>query len=339
MYIPKLVSIIIPCFNASRWLSEAIDSCLQQTYSNIEIIIIDDDSTDNSLEIIKMYGAKYSNKIKWRSIPHSGGNHCRNLAISLSHGEYIQFLDADDYILPEKIERQVKFLETTDADVVYGDWRYQHHNSDGTIQLSNIEISGIQNDILESLLATWWVAVASLLYKRKAVEKSDGWDESLPAVQDRDFFLSVVINGAKVKYQAGCYSIYRRYGDVTVSTCSKPRWIACHCLVLEKTESKLLELKRLSNNYRRAIAACYFDLARASLFIDYSLYLKLVDAALNRFPDFEGNSTKRFYHLIRTIIGFRRTERIICLILITKKTCRFMFNFFMNPRRVFDIIP
>ncbi|NJL62949.1 MAG: glycosyltransferase [Methylacidiphilales bacterium] len=330
MYLPKLVSIIIPCFNASRWLSEAIDSCLQQTYSNIEIIIIDDGSTDNSWEIIKNYSDKYSNKIKCRSISHRGGNHARNLAISLSNGEYIQFLDADDYILPEKIEHQVRFLETTDADVVYGDWQYQYHRYDGTIQLSKIEISGVQTDILESLLATWWVAVAALLYKRSSVDKSDGWDENLPAVQDRDFFLSVVINGAKVKYQSGCYSIYRRYGDVTVSTCSKPRWIACHCLVLEKTESKLLELQRLSTNYRRAIAACYFDLARTALFIDYSLYLKLVDAALNRFPDFEGNSTRRFYHLIRTIIGFRRIERIICLILITKKAFRSMLNIFTN---------
>ncbi|PAX51489.1 glycosyltransferase family 2 protein [Brunnivagina elsteri] len=330
MYLPKLVSIIIPCFNASRWLSEAIDSCLQQTYSNIEIIIIDDGSTDNSWEIIKNYSDKYTNKIKYRSISHSGGNHARNLAISLSNGEYIQFLDADDYILPEKIERQVQFLETTDADVVYGDWRYQYHRDNGTIQLGKIEISGIQSDILESLLATWWVAVAALLYKRSSVDNSDGWDENLPAVQDRDFFLSVVINGAKVKYQSGCYSIYRRYGDVTVSTCSKPRWIACHCLVLEKTESKLLDLQRLSNNYRRAMAACYFDLARTALFIDYSLYLKLVDAALNRFPNFEGNSTKRFYHLVRTIIGFRRTERIICLILITKNIFRSVLNLFIN---------
>ncbi|BAZ38298.1 putative glycosyl transferase [Calothrix sp. NIES-4101] len=330
MYIPKLVSIIIPCFNASRWLSESIDSCLQQTYPHLEIIIIDDASTDNSLEIINNYSDKYTNKIKWCSIPHSGGNYARNLGIKMSQGEYIQFLDADDYIFPEKIERQVKFLESTGADVVYGDWRYQFHRENETIEFADIQISGVQTDILESLLATWWVAVAALLYKRQAVENSDGWDENLPAAQDRDFFLSVVINGAKVKYQSGCYSIYRRYGDITVSTSSKLRWIASHCLILEKTESKLLELKRLSHNYRRAIAACYFDLARTALFIDYSLYLKLVDAALTRFPDFEGNSTREFYHLIRAIIGFRHTERIICLILITKKNCRSFLNIFMH---------
>lgn len=311
----KLVSIIIPCYNADKWLAEAIDSCLEQTYANIEIIIIDDGSTDNSLDIIK----NYSDKIIWRSIPHRGGNYARNLGIGLSHGEYIQFLDADDYILPEKIERQVAFLETSDADVVYGDWRHKHHFADGSFKFGLIQISGHQPDILESLLSTWWVAVSSLLYKRTAVANSDGWDETLPAAQDRDFFISVVIYGAKVEYQPGCYSIYREYGNVTVSTSSKPRWIACHCAVLEKAEKKLLELKRLSYNYRRALAICYFHLAREALFINYSQYLQLLNVALTKFPDFQGNSKQRVYHIVRSIIGFRHTERIVCTILIFKR--------------------
>jgi len=68
MQMPKLVSIIIPCFNAEKWLREAIDSCLQQTYPHIEIIVIDDGSTDNSLEIIKSYG----DKLIWKSLLHQG---------------------------------------------------------------------------------------------------------------------------------------------------------------------------------------------------------------------------------------------------------------------------
>ena len=266
----KLVSVVIPCFNAQRWLKEAIDSCLQQTYPQIEIIVIDDGSTDNSLDIIKSYGRQ----IIWESFPENrGGCYARNRAFSLSKGEYIQFLDADDYILPEKIARQIDFLETTEADVVYGDWRHQLHLPDGTSTLEKIRISGEQEDILESLLANWWTAVASLLYKRSAIENSDGWDENLAVVQDKDFFISVVMNGAKVAYQPGCYSIYRRYGNVTVSTMSKSRWINSHCIVLKKIEKKLLDSHKLSDNYRFAIAQCYFKLARDSLRFDYSQYL------------------------------------------------------------------
>lgn len=334
----KLVSIIIPCYNASRWIAEAIDSCLWQTYSNIEIIIIDDGSTDNSLEIIQSYAQK-NNNIIWRRIPHTGGNHARNVGLSICKGDYIQFLDADDYILPEKIQRQVDFLEFTGTDVVYGDWRHQYHYSNGSHTLGDIKITGQQTDILESLLGAWWVAVAALLYTRKAIERSDGWDETLNTAQDRDFFISVVMRGAFVVYQPGCYSIYRRYGNVTVSTASKPRWIMGHCIVLEKVERKLAQNKQLSSNYRRALATGYFDMARYALFEDYSLYLRLLDAALKRCPDFQGNSKNGIYHRLQAIIGFRRTEQIVCYLLIAKKYLNSIIDTFTSLKRISSAMP
>lgn len=318
----NLVSVIIPCFNAETWVAEAIDSCLQQTYPNIEIIVIDDGSTDNSLGIIKSYG----DKIIWESSPHRGGNYARNRGFDLSKGEYIQYLDADDYILPEKIARQVSFLEETGADVVYGDWRHQRHLSDGSSFLNNIEISEYQTDILASLLANWWVALAALLYKRSVVEKSGGWDETLKAAQDRDFFISVVMNQAKVFYQPGCYAIYRRYGAVTVSTSSKHRWLKSHYLVLTKIEQKLLAMNKLSIKYRHALAKSYFDLARESLFIDYSQYIIFLEKALNLFPEFKANSKRPVYQFVQNLFGFRRTERIACGVLLIKR--------FFNSRKL-----
>lgn len=311
----KLVSIIIPCFNAQRWLREAIDSCLQQTYPQIEIILIDDASTDDSLEIIK----SYEGQIIWESLPENkGGCYARNCGFAISKGEYIQFLDADDYIFPEKITRQVDFLEATKADVVYGDWRHQLHLSDGTSILEEIKISGEQEDILESLIANWWTAVASILYTRNAVENSDGWDENLAVAQDKDFFISVVMNGAKVAYQSGCYSIYRRYGNVTVSTMSKSRWIKNHCIVLEKVEKRLLQSHKLSEKYRFAISICYFKLARESLFYDYSLYLQLLEKILVKQPNFKRISKQLIYNLIQNTCGFRQVELISSRILLCK---------------------
>jgi glycosyltransferase involved in cell wall biosynthesis len=330
----KLVSVIIPCFNAEKWLAEAIDSCLQQTYANIEIIVIDDGSTDKSLEIIKSYG----NKIIWESLPHQGGNHARNRAFVLSRGDYIQYLDADDYILPEKIERQVSFLEETGADVVYGDWRHQHHYN-GTSFLDKIQVPRAQTDILESLLTNWWTAVASLLYKRSAVINSGGWDESFLAAQDRDFFISVVINDAKVVYQPGCYSVYRRYGNVTVSSCSTSLWVKSHYLVLEKAEKKLLNLKKLSIKYRYALAKSYFDLGRESLFFDYSQYLRYLEKALTIFPDFKVNSTKAVYKFAQNICGFRRAEKIACRIFFVRRIVNSISDRLFDPKRKFGVTP
>jgi glycosyltransferase involved in cell wall biosynthesis len=311
----KKVSIIIPCFNTERWISEAIDSCLQQTYPNIEIIVVDDGSTDKSLEIIKSYGKQ----VIWQSLPHQGGNHARNIGFGLSQGEYIQFLDADDYILPEKIERQVAFLEKTGADVVYGDWRYQRHLPDGSSYFDRIEIPGLQTDILAALLRNWWVAVAALFYRRSAVENSAGWDENLAVAQDRDFFLSVAINGAKVVYQPGCYAIYRRYGPVTVSTSSKSCWLKSHDQVMTKVEKQLSQMNMLSMNYRHALATSYFQLARESVFIEYEQYLQFLEKALVLFPEFKVSNKSAIYKFLQNILGFRQTERIASRLLFVKK--------------------
>ncbi len=310
----KLVSIIIPCFNAQRWLAEAIDSCLEQTYRRIEIIVIDDCSTDDSMEIIKSYG----DKIIWERLTEKrNGSYARNRGLALSKGEYIQFLDADDLILPKKIERQVNFLEETGADVVYGDWRYQGHQDDEVIFLDQIEKPGTQTDILQSLLENWWTAVASLFYRRTAVEKSGGWDESLSAAQDRDFFISIVMSGAKVVYQPGCYSIYRRYGNVTVSTASKPRWVENHFNVLQKVEKRLSQQnKQIPINYRRALAQGYFELARDYIYIDYSQYLLLLNKSLTLCPDFKHKSSRTIYNLVQNIFGFRLSEQLFHRILL-----------------------
>lgn len=303
----KLVSVIIPCFNAEVWLKEAIDSALNQSYSAVEIIVIDDGSTDASLEVIKSYGSR----LIWESGSNRGGNYARNRGFKLSRGDFIQFLDADDYLLYEKIARQVDFLRETDVDVVYGDWRHQYHLPDGSSYLEDIRVSGTQSDVLESLLADWWVSPASLLVCRKAVIRSGGWNEGLKAGQDRDFFISLVMSGAKVAYQPGCHSIYRRYGDTTVSTSSKEKYLDSHFSIIQNAEGQLSRLGKLSKKYRCALAQSYFKLARGYLDTDYTRYSELLDKALTLCPTFkpEGEHRTVIYNLAQNVLGFRNTEK------------------------------
>lgn len=253
-----LVSVVIPCYDAEKWISEAVDSCLDQTYRPIEIIVIDDGSTDKSKIILQKYGAK----IKLVCGSNQGGNYARNLGFSLSRGDYIQFLDADDYLLPEKIAHQVHFLQETKADVVYGDWQHQYHEPDDRVWQDDIHISGSQDDVLTSLLRNWWVSPAALLFRREAVLASGGWDESLQAGQDRDFFIQVALTGANIRYQPGCYSIYRRYGATTVSTGNRARWLQNHERLLDKVQGQLSERNQLTEARKQALALSYFSLAR-----------------------------------------------------------------------------
>lgn len=304
----NLVSIIIPCFNAEQWIAEAIESCLLQSYPFIEIIVIDDGSTDKSLNIIK----SYDNNIFWETNSNKGGNYARNRGFTRSKGKYIQFLDADDYILPSKIEHQVNFLEKTKADVVYGDWRHQRHLSNGNILLEDIQLSGKQQDILESLLANWWVAPVALLFRREIIQKTGSWNENIKVGQDRDFLLTLAMNDARIIYQPGCYSIYRRYGNITVSTSSKIKYLENHHLIIKKAENQLLQKGTLSMKYRQALAQSYFELARGYLDINQPKnYSKLLEKILDIFPAFQVNNRhSKSYRLAQNILGFRQTERI-----------------------------
>lgn len=303
-----LVSVIIPCYNAARWVAEAVDSCLAQTYVPIEVIVVDDGSTDESVAILRRYGER----IRLVTQANSGGNCARNRGFALSQGAYIQFLDADDYLLPEKIARQVRFLEETGADVVYGDWRYQFHEGNGHSWHGDINISAEQADILASLLRGWWTANLSILFRRQTVIDAGGWDESIKAGQDRDFFLSVAMTGDNIRYQPGCYSVYRRYGNVTVGTGNDQRFFRQHGVVLEKAELKLRLQEQLTQEYRECLAQSYFVIARGLFDYDFSAYRFYLRKAFNLSPSFTPPVPSTYLTLQR-IFGYVGADLIASL--------------------------
>ena len=113
-----LVSAIIPVYNYERYLGEAIESVLSQTYQNLEVIVVDDGSTDQSAEVASSFaarGVRYCNQV------HAGIGPARNKGVELAHGEFLAFLDADDRWPDEKIERQLRTFESDPAlEMVFG---------------------------------------------------------------------------------------------------------------------------------------------------------------------------------------------------------------------------
>lgn len=108
----KLVSIIIPCYNYGNFVSEAINSALNQTYGNIQIVVVNDGSTDNSGEVIKTFADKYKNILFFDNKENNGVVYSRNMAIEASSGYYILPLDADDFIDKTYVEKAVKIFDT-----------------------------------------------------------------------------------------------------------------------------------------------------------------------------------------------------------------------------------
>ena len=117
------VTIIIPVYNGQKTIARTMESLIQQTYANWEAMVINDGSTDETMDVLKRYGEKYTNKILISSHKNIGQAETRNRAIQSASGDYIMFLDADDYIDADYIESYVCAMESGDYDCVVGGYR------------------------------------------------------------------------------------------------------------------------------------------------------------------------------------------------------------------------
>lgn len=129
-YEEKLVSIIMPVYNCEKYLDESIKSVKNQTYKNWELIIIDDDSTDNSWEKIEKNAKRYEDRIKSiRLFENKGAANARNTGLELAKGDYISFFDADDIWKENKLEEQIKFMQKNNYAFTYTSYTYLKKNS------------------------------------------------------------------------------------------------------------------------------------------------------------------------------------------------------------------
>jgi glycosyltransferase involved in cell wall biosynthesis len=182
------VSIVIPCYNAEQYVGEAIQSALDQTYSNREVVVIDDGSSDRSPQIIRSFG----DKVRSESGRHRGGSAARNRGVSLARGELVQFLDADDLLHPNKLSRQVPLAEANWADVVYCDWRTEFPDGSQKTIISSPTL--LDDPVLFALFHE--MQTASPLYRKKLLERVGAFRTDLPCAQEYDLNLRSACNGA-----------------------------------------------------------------------------------------------------------------------------------------------
>jgi len=188
-----LVSIIVPCYNAEQYVGEAIRSALGQTYPNVEVIVIDDGSTDGSLEGIGSFGEA----IRWETGPNRGGSAARNRGLALARGELVQFLDADDLLDPEKLALQVPPVVAGKADVVYCDWQTVEIDRPDRVRRFSSPYDG--EDPVCFILKRQLQTAAPIHWKRR-LESVGGWDERLTGSQEFDLHLRLACADASLHY-------------------------------------------------------------------------------------------------------------------------------------------
>ncbi len=272
--LPK-VSVLIPAFNASLWIRDAVDSCLSQEGVDLELVIVDDGSSDDTQDVLKSYGSK----LIVESASHAGASAARNRAFSLSTGAFIQYLDADDYLLRGKLSDQATFLNATGADMVYGDWQRRFDKRDGSSKLGGqIDCRGAK-DFLEFTLRRG-LPVGSPLYRRHVIELVGGWNERLPTAEDFSFRVSVALSRAQCRHLPGLGYVYRRHFIPSLSTTNVYDGLFDHLEVLTWAHKSLQETDRLNEPYASLLAYGYFSLGRAFyVHGDHERYRYLKDMA------------------------------------------------------------
>lgn len=217
-----IVSILIPLYNCEKFIAGTIHSVLNQTWPNIELIIVDDGSTDNSFQVAKSF---QSQKLKVFTQKNKGACTARNFAFRESKGDFIQYLDADDILTPNKLEAQLALFKEFGSNIIanckwgrFTDnlekaiWEQQSINRDYDFPIDWLEGSWMGNGM--SANSCW-------LLPRQIIEKAGLWDESLLINQDGEFFTRVLMLAQAIKFAPDA-GVYYRSGNPQSITQSKP---------------------------------------------------------------------------------------------------------------------
>lgn len=181
------VSVVIPAYNSAPFLRETIESVLGQTYSNLEIIVIDDGSTDDTERVMQTFGSRVS----YVKQENQGVSAARNHGIKLARARYVAFLDSDDLWVPQKLAEQIPLLdEDPEIGLVYSDWAVVSEH--GVVQPSfHSERPAASGHVFNELVETGFILTSGTVVRRSCLDEVGDFDESLSIVQDYDLWLRI----------------------------------------------------------------------------------------------------------------------------------------------------
>lgn len=258
-----LVSIIIPCYNAERYLEQALRSVRWQTYPDWECILVDDGSTDSSSSVFREYTAG-DRRFRYTRQENQGPAAVRNRGVEMSGGKLIQFLDADDILLPEKLLRSVEVFRANPlAGVVYSDYACLGGNNEFFKTLpGKIPGDDLAKEFLLGLNRTFVVPLHAFLFQKEIV-RTHSFDVALRSYgEDMDCWVRIAASNVRFQFLPEVLVVYR----LTTSTLAadEARIVEAKLSVIEKyrTESWALrydaEIDAALSYYRERLAIGYF---------------------------------------------------------------------------------
>ncbi len=297
-----LVSIIIPCHNAEKYIAECIDSALNQSHPDIEIICVENNSVDNTWGVLNELANKYPEKVTVLTQIAKGASVARNSGLSIAKGEWIQFLDADDILLPDKISNQLKLIGGKSIDLVIGNYsRTENEVTENIKQITNT---------WEGLIKGRLGFTSSNLWRKSVLIKIGGWDD-IKSSQEAYLMFKILQQNGITLFDEEFYTIKIERTTNSISKTNVKdniiRYIELRIAIWEylKTSGQLTDdiLKVLKINVFDSIRILYKENKLAGTDL-YNKYVK------DKFKPIPSSATSVLYLCIYTIAGFKLVQKV-----------------------------
>jgi glycosyltransferase involved in cell wall biosynthesis len=199
------VAAVVPCFNAGRYVEQAIESLLAQSYAVSLVVCVDDGSTDQTWSVLQRAAERYPNRVRCIRQDNAGGNAARNRGLRVLQADYVQFLDADDYLLPDKVANQVALAAAPGPDFIAG--RSRWHDAFEEVRPPGSWPDDPWDGLVEGRLGN----TCSNLWRREALEAVGGWNEAYRSSQETELMFRLLREGHdRVAYSDEAGTVTRR---------------------------------------------------------------------------------------------------------------------------------
>jgi glycosyltransferase involved in cell wall biosynthesis len=306
-----LVSILIPVYNAEQWIAETLNSVLNQSWKNIEIIVVDDGSKDRSLDIIYQFNDP---RLKIFKQENKGGSAARNMAFSKSYGEFIQYLDADDLLDKDKIERQLNAIKGNQLSLLSGPYYVFHETIKNAKLKEEIAYRNYDNSfdwVMENFQQKTMFSPNCWLVPRKLIEKAGPWNEQLTYNDDSEFFIRLALNASRITFVKDAVSYYRKENPKSVSARKDRKALQSRLLCLDLNTYYILE-KKNNKEIKQIIANEYSKF----VFSVFPFFKDLRSDAKEKIESLNAKTKRNFYNEKRIsgklsqIIGWKTVKWI-----------------------------
>jgi cellulose synthase/poly-beta-1,6-N-acetylglucosamine synthase-like glycosyltransferase len=300
------VSIVIPCFNAERWLEQAIHSALSQDDIEPEVIVVDDSSTDQSTTV----AARFGDRIQVLKGAQKGANPSRNQGLAQATGSWVQFLDADDFLEPRKIATQLREAADPDtADVLYSPVWIETW-TDRCVAREQSKTSPAED--WDTQWIRWHIPqTGGALWRRSALLQLGGWKPDQPCCQEHELYLRARMAGLRFRYTPTPGAVYRIWSEDTLCRKDPVKVTQVRTTLMDQMWEWLEQTGGATAAHRKEIGQACFEMARTwarfntSAAADYHAERKRPG-----FIHLAGPAAPASYRAAYQLFGFRAAEFI-----------------------------